>query len=50
MGSRGRVGKSGVQDWVEVLRKDREYQMERGGRKLVYYRGTEKTTKRPSSK
>lgn len=50
MGSRGRVGKSGVQDWVEVLRKDKEYQMERGGRKLIYYRGTEKTPKRPSSK
>lgn len=50
MGSRSRVGKRGVQDWVEVLRKEKDYRMERGGRTLVHHREIEKTPKEPSSK
>lgn len=39
-----RVGKRGVQDWVEVLRTEEKYRIGRGGRKLVYHGGSEKTS------
>lgn len=44
--ARGKVGRRGVQNWVEILGLEKEYWMGRGEIKVGYHRGTGKTPKR----